>query len=129
MKIKHLFDLKKIFIKICNLKYYISWNLISLIGYLDFLYCLHFYSVSIGSYRFSAGDIMLIFSVYYLIFTRIAFFIFLLCFNGIKIKQNKFIDNRVYNTFFLIGLICFSAVSLITLISIISVFVVILLFY
>ena len=134
MKLKSLFDVKKLFNMIFNLKNYISWNLIALIGYSDLLYCMYFYNVVTGMHRFSAGDILLIISVYYSIYTRIVFFILLLIFGiekktNFKLKQNKFTNNQIYNIFFLFGLIYFSVSSLIILISIISIFVIILLFY
>ena len=127
-------NFKKPFILLLNLKRYISWNLISLIGLLDFLYCIYFYSVAIGPERFSAGDIMLIFSVYYSIVTRVIFGILFICYTVEKakhfnIKQNYFTCNKIYVTLFFFGLIVFSLFSLIILISIIYIFVVILLFY
>ena len=126
MNLKYLLNIKNIFSFIINLKRYISFNLFSLIGWFDFIFFLLLYSYSKSD---TSGLSFVFYGAMYIATTRILYFIFLLCFNGVKIKQNKFIDNKIYNIFFLMGLIYFSVTSLIILISIISVFVVILLFY
>ncbi len=126
MNLKYLLNIKNIFSFIINLKRYISFNLFSLIGWFDFIFFLLLYSYSKSD---TSGLSFVFYGAMYIATTRILYFIFLLCFNGVKIKQNKFIDNKIYNIFFLMGLIYFFVTSLIILISIISVFVVILLFY
>lgn len=101
--------INNIYIWLCNLKRYIAFNFISLLGYLDFLFCIYFFVTLTGPSRFSAGDIMLILSCYYVFFTRIVLFIFLVIFaieksTKFKLARNKFIDNKIYNIFFLFGL-------------------------
>lgn len=117
---KYLKTLNNIYILLCNLKRYIAFNLISFLGYLDFLFCIYFFVTLTGASRFSAGDIMLIFSCYYAFFTRIALFIFLVLFaieksTKFKIERNKFVDNRIYNIFFLFGLFICSVFSAIVI--------------
>ena len=112
--------INNIYIWLCNLKRYIAFNFISLLGYLDFLFCIYFFVTLTGPSRFSAGDIMLILSCYYAFFTRIALFIFLVLFTiekstKFKLARNKFIDNRIYNIFFLFGLFVCSVFTVIVI--------------
>ena len=124
MNLKSLFSFKKIYTAIYNLKYYISWNLISLIGYLDIGYCIYFYKVITGPDRFSVADILLIFTFCYSILTRTVFMLFLILFviekiKKLEIQEHFLINNVVYNLFFYLGLISFVAISLLILFLII----------
>ena len=113
MNVKSLFNLEKIFSTIFNLKRYISWNLFSIIGLTDIVF---FIWLIINS-KNSKSDIFFVFyGGIYLIITRASALLTLLLFIiekkfKFKIKQNIFMDNIVYNLFFLIGIIPFLIIS------------------
>ena len=118
MNLKSIFNLKKIFTSICKLKYYISWNLFSIIGWIDFLFfsLLYLYRKSDTS-----GLSFVFYGGIYITITRIFCFIFLSCINSVKMKQYKFIDNQIYNIIFLLGLLIFTILSLIILILVLDI--------
>ena len=123
MKLKSLFDFKKIFTSICNLKYYISWNLFSLMGWIDFI----FFSLL---RKWDKGDTTGIGFVFvgtiYLASSRAVALLILLLFlieklKKFKIKQNLFMDNIFFNIIFCFGLIPFTILSLLVLYCVVDI--------
>ena len=101
--------IKKPFIWICNLKRYISFNLIAFIGWLDLLFFIKLYKQAINN-NYYIIDI----AFTYICITRIILFFLTLLFiieknTSFKIKQNWFICNNIYNIFFCCSMIlsCF----------------------
>ena len=117
MNIKHLLSIKNIFSFIINLKRYISFNLFSLIGWIDFIFFAWLREWDKGD---TTGIGFVFGGTIYLGISRIVVLLILLLLliekiKKFKIKQNLFMDNIIFNIIFCLGLIPFTVLSLFVL--------------
>ena len=102
MNFINFFDVKKIFNSLCNLKYYISFNLFSVIGWIDFLFfsLLYLYSKSDTS-----GLSFVFYGGIYSVITRVFMLLFFCYFKSLKINHNKLASSKIYNILFIFVII------------------------
>ena len=117
MNFKNLFDFKKIFNSLCNLKYYISFNLFSLLGWIDVIFFSLLFELDKGD---TTGIGFVFWGTIYLAISRTVVLFILLLFliekiKKFKIKQNLFMDNIFFNVIFYFGLLSFTALNLLVL--------------